>query len=281
MRHVVDAADPRDDSIWRGGLYGLAIELPSAYRRSGNGAGATLGAARPAGGEVRATKGDAGAAWGRAAAPLEDAGGARDAGAVPPDDAGAAHQDVAPAQGDAGGRAEADASDSESVLDRAVAVAWRAAGMAGCLGLTKRWPRTYAEVACTADSLRRHGQLVGTVTLPRRQPAVCVLTIVEKPGASWLTLSIPMAALELVEPRSAAFPFRGSDSLLWRRPLDKWFAGLGRHIHDVLSFELALIGHDVAGMTTAAGLRAGPPTERWVGYLAMTAGALVYHPANR
>lgn len=170
---------------------------------------------------------------------------------------------------------------ADDALESALAATWSAAGVVGCLGLAQRSPRAYQEVPRTVDSLRRHGHLVGVVTPPRRRPVVCVLAIAKKPGASWLTFSFPVAALELVEPRSAAFPFRGSDSLLWRRPLDKWFAAVGRHVHDVLPFELALIGHDVAGMATAAAVGDTPPAERWVGYLVPAGGKLVYHHANR
>jgi hypothetical protein len=39
---------------------------------------------------------------------------------------------------------------------------------------------------------------------------------------------------------------------VWAEPLDRWLATLGRHVFEVVPFEVALIGEEVGGQVTAA-----------------------------
>lgn len=166
-------------------------------------------------------------------------------------------------------------------LDQALRALWRAAAVEGCWGVTGRRPSSYAVAQCTLSELRQYGQLAGVVRLPKGQRAVCAVAMRERSVAAWVTFFIPVGALERAEPRSAAFPFRGGDSLLWRRPLDRWLADIGRRVFQVAPFQLGLIGHDVTGLSSASALNGEPPEERWAGYLIPAAGELAYHQADR
>ncbi|MBB5786842.1 hypothetical protein [Jiangella mangrovi] len=166
-------------------------------------------------------------------------------------------------------------------LDAALAALWAAAGVAGCQGGTDGG-ESWVDAPCTVAGLQRFGRLAGLVTLPRRRTVVCGARAVRQAsGTDWLVFFIPVGALDLAEPRSAAFPFRGGDSLLWRRPLDRWLAGIGAQVHARVPLRLALVGPEVAGLTTARSLGGQPPAERWAAYLMPAAGGLEYHQADR
>ncbi|WP_146605254.1 hypothetical protein [Jiangella anatolica] len=167
-------------------------------------------------------------------------------------------------------------------LDAALTALWEAAGVVGCQAAVRAEPGTWTDSPCTAAALQRHGRLAGQVALPRRRTVVCGARAVrQRSGADWLVFFIPVGALDLAEPRSAAFPFRGGDSLLWRRPLDRWLAGIGAEVHAAVPFRLALIGPEVAGLTSARSLGGRPPAERWAAYLLPSGDGLEYHQADR
>lgn len=166
-------------------------------------------------------------------------------------------------------------------LDAALTALWAAADVAGCQGGTDGG-ESWVDAPCSVTGLQRFGRLAGLVTLPRRRTVVCGARAVRQAsGTDWLVFFIPVGALDLAEPRSAAFPFRGGDSLLWRRPLDRWLAGIGARVHAQVPLRLALIGPEVAGLTTARRLGGEPPAERWAAYLIPSAAELEYHQADR
>lgn len=173
--------------------------------------------------------------------------------------------------------------DTDDQLDAALTALWDAGGVERCAVKTSAPPGAWHDAALTADNLRRHGLLAGVVGLPKAKRCVCgvALDTGSHGRQRWLTFFVPVVALEFAERRSAAFSFRGGDSLLWRRPLDRWFAAVGERVYDVMPFRLGLIGREPTGLTTAARLREAAPPERWVGYLLPTEGALAYHPADR
>ncbi|TDD65343.1 hypothetical protein E1262_25575 [Jiangella aurantiaca] len=167
-------------------------------------------------------------------------------------------------------------------LEAALTTLWAVADVAGCHAADRDDTGTWTEAPLTAVALQRHGRLAGLVTLPRRRTVVCgVRAVRQVSGTDWLVFFIPVGALDLAEPRSAAFPFRGGDSLLWRRPLDRWLAGIGARVYEAVPFRLALIGPEVAGLTTARSLGGQPPVERWAAYLIPSDAGLEYHPADR
>ncbi|SEF15794.1 hypothetical protein SAMN04488561_5081 [Jiangella alba] len=167
-------------------------------------------------------------------------------------------------------------------LEAALTTLWAAAEVAGCHAAGRDDPGTWTDAPCSAAELQRHGRLAGLVTLPRQRTVVCGARAVRQvSGTDWLVFFIPVGALDLAEPRSAAFPFRGGDSLLWRRPLDRWLAGIGARLFAAVPFRLALIGPEVAGLTTARSLGGQPPAERWAAYLIPSGSGLEYHHADR
>jgi len=170
----------------------------------------------------------------------------------------------------------------ESRLQAALQAVWGAAEVEGCLGPTDGRPPGYHDVPCTVEHVERHGWLAGVARLPRgRSVVVAARVIRQRSGTDWLVFFVPVVALELAEPRSAAFGFRGADSLLWRRPLDRWLARLGQSVHRVAPCRLGLIGPDVAALTTARKLAGAPPAERWAGFLLPQGAELVYLAADR
>ncbi|WP_051426492.1 hypothetical protein [Jiangella gansuensis] len=166
---------------------------------------------------------------------------------------------------------------------------WRAAGVEDCVGISDDAANAVVESACTLDALLRHGRLAGRTVLPRGRPVACGVRALRgmraagggrRAAVDWLVFFLPVGALDQAEPRSAAFPFRGGDSLLWRRPLDRWLAGIGARVYAELPYRLGLIGPEVAGLTTARALDGEPPAERWAGYLIPRDGELAYHQAD-
>lgn len=166
-------------------------------------------------------------------------------------------------------------------LHAALVAVWRAADVEGCLAMHGE-PREYVDVPCTLEQLERHGRLVGTTAFPNGTRVICgVRAVRQESGTDWLVFFIPVGSLERAEPRSAAFPFRGGDSLLWRRPLDRRLSELGRQVYAAVPYRLGLIGPEVTGMTSARKLAGGPPEERWAGYLIPAGDELSYHYADR
>ncbi|TDD99083.1 hypothetical protein [Jiangella asiatica] len=178
----------------------------------------------------------------------------------------------------------------DSRLAAALDAVWRAAQVEDCVGVPGEAGNAVVESECTLDALLRHGRLAGRTVLPRGRPVVCGVRALRgaraagngrRAGVDWLVFFLPVGALDRAEPRSAAFPFRGGDSLLWRRPLDRWLSGIGAAVHQEVPYRLGLVGPDVAGLTTARALDGEPPAERWAGYLIPRDGELVYHQADR
>ena len=64
----------------------------------------------------------------------------------------------------------------------------------------------------------------------------------------------------------------------WRDEVEDWLAEVGLRIAGASSFRLGLIGFDVSGHAYAADIAVqGIPSERVIGYLWPTDGAVVYH----
>ncbi|PSK92392.1 hypothetical protein CLV30_1327 [Haloactinopolyspora alba] len=165
-------------------------------------------------------------------------------------------------------------------LQATLVALWRAAGVDGCRA--RGDGGGFSAVPCTRTQLEATGLLAGVAALPRGTRVVCAARAVRHDsGTDWLVFFVPTGALERAEPRSAAFGFRGGDSLLWRRPLDRWLAEIGRQLYAAVPFRLGLIGPDVVGMTAAWKLAGTVPPERWAGYLVPTGADLAYYCADR
>jgi hypothetical protein len=170
-------------------------------------------------------------------------------------------------------------------LQRAVTTLWRAAAITGCYGSIDREPADQSAVPVTVASLREFGMLRGIVRPPLGGPVVCGCDVMrfDRDNCDWLTLNLPLGALERVEPRIGGFPFGpdgGPESLAWRAPLDTWLAGVADEVFRHVGFRFGLIGFDL-DYTTAADLNGVVSQQGRNGYLWPANGQLTYTPANR
>jgi len=99
------------------------------------------------------------------------------------------------------------------------------------------------------------------LNLPNGRPVVCTFAEVVSEGSVWVILGLPQGSLVRVDPRIRDYPFTDDDGASWRRPLDSWLASLAIRLFDVMPFSLALVGHEVSGLMSAAQLAAGLPAE--------------------
>jgi hypothetical protein len=112
-------------------------------------------------------------------------------------------------------------------------------------------------------------QLYGLALMPNGCRIVCGVFIVrEESGLDWVNFYIPMKALGEAY-NVGGYPYeqkRSSDH--WQRPVDEWFAELGKHIYSAAPYRLGLIGFEVAGETDSEEVaEAGVPKERYISYL--------------
>ena len=142
---------------------------------------------------------------------------------------------------------------------------WSAADVQGCFGSRAAEPLEQAVVACTLESLDRHGHLRGVVRLPDDVEVVCgVVAVREDGGADWLDFYLPIGALSRADERVDSFPFGeagGEMSLTWRGLIDEWLAQVGRRVFDDVDFQLAVIGFEASGQVRASEIGDGrmPP----------------------
>lgn len=105
----------------------------------------------------------------------------------------------------------------------------------------------------------------------------------EEEGPDWLVFSLPLGALERVQPRIGSFPLGddgGPRSLTWRRPLDLWLADIARGVYDSVRFKLALVGWEPMFEAHADELAGEVPSERDHAYLVPTPSGLSYYEAT-
>ena len=167
-------------------------------------------------------------------------------------------------------------------LQLAVAAVWGAAEVRGSFVRAEREPREHIPAALR---LPEGGTLYGLVRLPTGKEIVCsVWALTETDGSIWLSLSLPLGALGLLEPRVGSFPLDedgGPASLVWRRQIDEWFANVvARRVFAQTQFKLGLIGWEPAGEGHADQLDGTVPAERPHGYVVPVDGVLRYYEAT-
>jgi hypothetical protein len=136
------------------------------------------------------------------------------------------------------------ASD-DGILDRAVRVLWRSAGVHGC---RVRGASGFLDVEPGVAALREHGHLRGTLVLPSGDRVVCGGFSSRYEGIDELELYLPLGALVRADRRVGGYPFderSGVESLSWRAPLDRWLADVAVAVHAEVPFQRALIGFEV------------------------------------
>ncbi|MFZ2510760.1 MAG: hypothetical protein WAW85_06690 [Gordonia sp. (in: high G+C Gram-positive bacteria)] len=68
-------------------------------------------------------------------------------------------------------------------------------------------------------------------------------------GNDWLDLCLPFGALGNLDDRVGAYPFDdGSDSSLWRQPIEDWFATIAEAVFSAVPFAHAITGEEVSGV---------------------------------
>jgi hypothetical protein len=167
-------------------------------------------------------------------------------------------------------------------LQLAVVAIWGAAEIRGSFVRAEREPREHIPAAL---SLPEGGTLYGFLRLPTGKEIVCsVWALTEADGSIWLSLSLPLGALGLLEPRVGSFPLGedgGPASLVWRRQIDEWFANVvARRVFEQTPFKVGLIGWEPAGEGHAAQPDGAVPAERPHSYVVPVDGVLHYYEAT-
>jgi hypothetical protein len=170
-------------------------------------------------------------------------------------------------------------------LEAAISAVCTHTGAVGWYAVGDRRPVAAERLPCTWESIARHGQLRGTVQLPRGEQVVCGLVVVREEGGSyepdWLDFYIPLGALGRIDSRVGGYPFGDfAESLQWRRPFDDWLADLGRRVYEEVPFRLGLIGVEVSGQMYSDGLASGVPTSRGNGLLVPKGNEIRYYGAT-
>lgn len=171
---------------------------------------------------------------------------------------------------------------SDERLRLALEAIWSLPELNGPYGRRDMEPEEQPRVEPTLEAID-FGHLQGVATLPSGERVACgTFAVREEDGPDWLLLYIPMGALERVCD-VGAFPFGGGRSTEgWRRPLDEWFAQVGRKVFEAAPFQLGLIGHEVSGSVYASEVEGtGVSADRWIGYLWREGGELALHPPTR
>ena len=112
-------------------------------------------------------------------------------------------------------------------LQAAVGVLARAAGIAWPWHV--QWQPDRVRPASWRIADLTAAQLRGQVQLPDGRQVICaVVAVREDLGDDWLDLCMPLEALGRQDARIGGFPFEPDDStsLVWRQPIDNWFARL-------------------------------------------------------
>lgn len=62
-------------------------------------------------------------------------------------------------------------------------------------------------------------------------------------------MCLPLGALRNLDARVGAYPFdEGSDSSLWRQPIEHWFATIAAAVFSKVPFVHAITGEEVSGL---------------------------------
>ena len=167
-------------------------------------------------------------------------------------------------------------------LQLAVAAMWGAAEIRGSFVRAEREPRDHIPAALR---LPEGGTLYGLVRLPTGKEIVCsVWALTEADGSVWLSLSLPLGALGLLEPRVGSFPVGedgGAASLVWRRQIDDWLGnGVAKRVFAETPFKLGLIGWEPAGEGDTDQLDGTVPAKRPHSYVVPVDAVLRYYEAT-
>ena len=154
---------------------------------------------------------------------------------------------------------------------------WRLASATGPFTMPQDGRSLVAQLDLAALSQHIHG----VVRLPSGSNVVCGATAIRfDDGPDVLSFYLPQAALARVDQRIRGFPFGdegGAVSLLWRRPIDDWFAELATRAYAEAPFQLASIGFEASSFDAPDEL----PADRDFAYVLPLNGVPRYYEATR
>jgi len=173
---------------------------------------------------------------------------------------------------------------SDERLRTALETIWQYDGLNGCYEDSQVEPSDQPRLMPSLETRQ-----LGVATLPNGRQSACGTLAVREDdftgrddGTDWIVLFLPMGSLDSVY-NVGAYPFEdGKNSRTWREPLHDWLTQIAISVFSAVPFSLALIGHEVSGMTYAEEIHnTGMPAERWVGYLWREGERLVWYPPTK
>jgi hypothetical protein len=177
---------------------------------------------------------------------------------------------------------------SDENLDNALTALWSHNTLQGCWIERQKEYLDCEQEPPSLALLLSNSSLYGLATLPDGNRVVCgSLAVreseegddgVERFGIDWLDFYVPVGALEKIYD-VGNYPTDDSAVKLWLDPLNAWLVELGQHLYSQVRYKLALIGHEVCGLTYSDEVTSSAvPSKRNMGYLLPAAGQLNWYP---
>jgi hypothetical protein len=162
-------------------------------------------------------------------------------------------------------------------LERMLVAIWRLAKATGPFVRPDDGPSRPASL-----NLESLGQLLhGVVRLPNGSDVVCGAMSIRGDGPDCLIFYVPVGALERTDPRIAGFTGdEDPESLVWRRPLDRWLADLAIRAYAEAPFQFATIGWEAFAVLAEESARATIPLERHGAFVRPFGGVPHYYEST-
>lgn len=170
---------------------------------------------------------------------------------------------------------------SDQRLCEALQSIWTYSSVEGCYLEGDREPSAQHRIEVDQTDLEQ--RLYGVAQLhPGVRVACGTFVVRETDGPDWVGFYIPMGAIEgLLE--TGGYPLNADQerNRLWQDKFDNWLIDLGKHVFDVVQYELGLIGHEVSGDFYAVDIEAtGVPAARPIGFLWPSQDGVDFYPRN-
>jgi len=174
------------------------------------------------------------------------------------------------------------APPADQALSADLTTLWSLPGLQGCYLRPDVEPASQPRLAPSLAALDSAGHPRRVAVLPNGKSVACgTHRVPEEGGPDWLGFYVPLGSLGTAYD-VGGYPFEtGPASARWRRPLEDWFAGIGRVVSTQVAFQLGLVGFEVSGETSPQKLQvSGIPDPRGLGYLWPARGTLLWYPTN-
>lgn len=155
---------------------------------------------------------------------------------------------------------------------------WDFPDLYGCFTESDIEYRNQERLAPDSERFQVSGRRYGIATLPKAGKVACVSAVIREDGGhDWLSLGLPLGALETVYPVEYDIGIKRAS---WTLEIDEWLLHLGQHIYRNDQFRLGLVGDEVSGFHHADELqREGIPEQR-CGILWPTNDSLNWYPPS-